>query len=220
LPARSCARLMGSNACRCSSAPPPRTIASTLLKRNAFQNWVADQYVAPCLQSCLPACLPRLPAWPACLQTSLISLTSLTFVPSCLPASCTTHIRPRHADSCMATSTKAVYQGLAEFDPRLRSQKQSRWRGEEDNSIDDEDDPRDFKCKCQSSWDVEDVHEAGGGCQGEENCYCLYKISSHTASCNDTYNALPDIWTDSRSVWLNGQPGLIGLPVCVSPLFP
>jgi hypothetical protein len=87
-----------------------------------------------------------------------------------------------HVESYVPASTKAVYQGLAEFDPRLSSQKQSRWRGEEDNSSDDEDDPRDFKCKCQSSWDVEDVHEAGGGCQDEENCYCRYKMSSHATT--------------------------------------
>jgi hypothetical protein len=87
----------------------------------------------------------------------------------------------------------------------LRGCKQSLWREEDSDSVEDEEDPRETICGCQE-WSDGAAHEHGGGCahiRGTRGiCNCRYKWRLHKMLCNDAYRALPQVWTESRADWL------------------
>jgi hypothetical protein len=87
----------------------------------------------------------------------------------------------------------------------LRGQKQKSWRGEDSDSVEDEEDPREMICGCRN-WIDGGAHVRGGGCEYIRGtggrCKCLYKVSMHEAPCNAAYEALPEVWTESREYWV------------------
>jgi hypothetical protein len=87
----------------------------------------------------------------------------------------------------------------------LRGCKQSLWREEDSDSVEDEEDPRETVCGCQE-WSDAAAHEHGGGCayiRGTRGiCNCRYKWHLHKLLCNAAYRALPQVWTESRADWL------------------
>ena len=97
-----------------------------------------------------------------------------------------------------------------EVDPPrgLRGKKQSHWRQEDSDSVEDEDDPGVIEaCECEPASLGAHAHVAGDGCNfrmGSRGCLfnCRLKWSGHTDECNEAYKALPDVGCKDRASWL------------------